>query len=747
MRFFINFFMSLFILIFISACGDGGSASSPEPGISNFSAVSTTIAVGSNVDLTVEFVGGTGVINNGIGEVTSGSTISVSPGTTTTYNLTVTNSAGSIAVTSFVTVTVVPGIIESFSAASSTIIVGNSVDLKTVFTTDGTANIDNGGGDVSSNIPVSVTPSETTSYTLTLTNSLGETVSSTVTITVVALDSLSIFNENLDQIFQTDQFDYTASVGFLAKSIQIKATSTDAGSSITVNDAAIDADNLSQLITLAEGADTVINIVVTQNTVSKTYTLTVSRDTDVNFAQQAYIKASNTGDSDEFGYSVALSGDTLAVGAWLEDSSSETTPDDDAEDSGAVYVFTRSAGTWSQQAYLKASNISAFDEFGYSVALSGDTLAVGAIGEQSSSTDINSIPDDTLTKAGAVYVFVRTGTSWSEQAYIKASNTGDQDEFGISVAVYGDTLSVGAHKEDSKTTGINSVPNDTIDGSNSGAVYVFTRSKTSWSQQAYIKASNTGALDTFGENIALFGDTLAVGAINEDSETTGINSTPVDNSINDNFGAVYVFVRNDNSWRQQAYIKASEILTTGGGSKDFFGRSISLSADTLAVGMPGEDSDTTGINSTPTNTPTGRDSGAVYVYVRSGDNWSKQAYIKALTIQRNDLFGFSVSLSGDTLAVGAYGEDSDTTGIDSTPNTASNLSGAVYVFTRDASTWSELHYIKASNTGGGDWFGRSTALAGDTLAVGAHLEQSSTTDVGSTPNDDITKAGAVYTFE
>ena len=743
MRFSINIFISLFILVLISACNSGGSSSSSDPGISNFSATSTTIAVGSSVNLTVEFVGGTGVINNGIGEVTSGAAISVSPATTTTYNLTVTNSAGSIAVTSFVTVTVVAGIIESFSTASSTIIVGDSIDLTAVFITDGTGSIDNGISEVTSNTPVSVTPSETTSYTLTLTNSLGDTVSSTITVTVVALDLLSISNEDLDQIFQTGQFAYTASVGFLAKSIQIEATSADAGASITVNGAAIGADNLSQLIALAEDADTVINIAVRQNTVSKTYTLTVSRASAAAFAEQAYIKASNTGGSDEFGYRVALSGDTLAVGAYLEDSSSNTTPDENATDSGAVYVFTRSGSTWTQQAYIKASNIGAGDKFGISVALSGDTLAVGAPGEDSITQGVGTVPDDLDPDAnsGAVYIFARAGSNWSEEAYIKASNTGDQDEFGNSVALFDNTLAVGAHNEDSGTTGIGSTEDNTA--ANSGAVYIFTRNGASWSEQAYIKASNTEALDTFGDSVALFGDTLAVGSPKEDSITTGINSTPVDNKITDDYGAVYVFVRNNTSWSQQAYIKASET-----DKADLFGISIALSADTLAVGMYQEDSETTGINTTPIDTPAGKNTGAVYVFARSGTNWSKQAYIKASTTRVNDLFGYNVALSGDTLAVGVYGEDSDTTGINSTPNTNSSLAGAAYVFTRSAATWSEQYYIKASNTSGGDRFGWSTALSGDTLAVGAHFEDSSNTDINSTPDNNLaTDAGAVYTFE
>lgn len=188
----------------------------------------------------------------------------------------------------------------------------------------------------------------------------------------------------------------------------------------------------------------------------------------VNLTQAiGYFKASNTGAIDQFG-SVALSGDgsTLAVGAYGE-----------ASNAGAVYVFTRSGSTWSQQAYVKASNIGADDNFGTSVALSGDgnTLAVGAYGEASNATGINGNPaDNSASSAGAVYVFTRSGSTWTQQAYVKASNTGAGDLFGTSVALSGDgnTLAVGAYWEDSNATGINGNQADNS-ASDSGAVYVY----------------------------------------------------------------------------------------------------------------------------------------------------------------------------------------------------------------------------------------------------------------------------------
>ena len=330
--------------------------------------------------------------------------------------------------------------------------------------------------------------------------------------------------------------------------------------------------------------------------------------------------------------------------------------------------------------------------------------------------------------------------------YAKASNTEVNDHFGqaVSLSDDGSTLAVGAMLEDSSTIGVGTTPNDDGTADRSGAVYVFIRSGSSWSQQAYIKASNTGFNDQFGYAVSLSGDgnTLAVGANFEDSNETGIINGPgtgtgTDNSAG-NSGAVYVFSRSGFNWSQQAYIKASNA-----GLGDFFGATVSLSTDgdTLAVGAKDEDS-------------TATQSGAAYVFSRSGAIWSEQAFLKASNIGGGDFFGTAVSLSGDgnTLAVSATNEDSNTTGLNSMPNDDGNAddSGAVYVFSRSVTTWSQQAYVKASNTGGLDHFGSAVGLNsdGNTLAVGAKDEDSNTTGLNSTPNDDgsADDSGAVYVF-
>ncbi|RYF39803.1 MAG: integrin [Comamonadaceae bacterium] len=472
-----------------------------------------------------------------------------------------------------------------------------------------------------------------------------------------------------------------------------------------------------------------------------------------------YFKSSNPDLGDAFGASVALSADggTLAIGAPFEDSSASGINGNQADNStgnaGAVYVFTRSGGVWSQQAYIKASNPGATDAFGTSIALSadGNTLAVGAIQEDSGATGINGNQADNGTAdSGAVYVFTRAGGAWSQQAYVKAGNpqVGAQLGIGVALSADGNTLAASAWGERSGATGINGNQADTS-APNSGAAYVFTRAGGVWSQQAYVKAGNTEAGDLFGIAIALSGDgdTLAVGARLEAGGVAGINGNQADNTVPGS-GAVYVYTRAGATWSQQAYVKASNP-----GTNDEFGASVALSADgsTLAVGAAQEDSNATGINGNQADNSAGG-SGAAYVFTRAGGAWSQQAYVKAGITEAVDLFGNRVALSadGNTLAVGAVGEDSSATGIGG--NQADNtvaISGAAYVFTRAGAAWSQQSYVKASTLSANDQLGRSIALSGDgnTLAVGATGEDSGSTGVqGDQANDAVAEAGAVFVY-
>ena len=262
------------------------------------------------------------------------------------------------------------------------------------------------------------------------------------------------------------------------------------------------------------------------------------------WSQQAYLKASNTGKGDRFGQSVAISGDTVVVGSpWEKSSATGVDGNQDDESgglAGAAYVFVRSSGVWSQQAYLKASNTGASDSFGNSVAVSGDTVVVGASGEDSSANGVNgNQADDSAFNAGAAYVFVRSGSVWSQQAYLKASNSDPFDSFGMSVAISGNLVVIGALQEASNSTGVNGNQANN-QGTSAGAAYAFVRSDSIWSQQAYLKASNTGSFDFFGTSVAVSGDKVLVGAPTEDGNATGVNGNQASNSAT-NSGAAYLF--------------------------------------------------------------------------------------------------------------------------------------------------------------------------------------------------------------
>ena len=394
------------------------------------------------------------------------------------------------------------------------------------------------------------------------------------------------------------------------------------------------------------------------------------------WVQQAYIKASNTDIADFFGSAVSINedGTTLVVGAHKEDSVATgingNQLDNTARDSGAVYVFSRSLSTWSQQAYLKASNTEnplpeyteIVDHFGTSVDInaSGDIIVVGSPyedGAGNGGNDSHNCATNTNCEvnSGAVYVFTRTGITWAQTAYLKASNREDRDNFGTRVAIdsIGDTLVIGSPYEDGSGTGVNSAQNNIM--SLAGAAYVFKFINAQWTEQAYLKASNTDATDFFGISVAVSGDgsTLAVGATREASSTMGINGEQSDNSVI-LAGAVYVFTESLGSWSQQAYIKASNT-----DDNHYFGNVLALNTDgsILAVGGQGDDSLSDGINGDQ-NDNSRAFVGAAYTFVRTINTWSQRSYIKSINPVVNNIFGFSISMSNDG-SILAIGERTD----------------------------------------------------------------------------------------
>jgi hypothetical protein len=488
--------------------------------------------------------------------------------------------------------------------------------------------------------------------------------------------------------------------------------------------------------------------------------------------QEAYLKAPNAEANDFFGCDnsqvgcISISSDTIVVGAFGEDSIQTTitngttaSANNSASASGAVYVFKRTGTTWAQEAYLKASNAEAFDKFGVSVSISLDTIVVGVSSESSNQTTITNgttaSADNSASQAGAAYVFKRTGTTWVQEAYLKAPNAEANDGFGSSVSISSDTIAVGASGESSNQT---TITNGTTASANNatvsaGAVYVFKRTGSTWAQEAYLKAPNPDVGDRFGSSVSVFSDTIAVGTYQEASnQTTITNGTTAsaDNSASLS-GAVYVFKRTGTTWAQEAYLKAPN--AEGG---DNFGYVISIFSDTTVVGARSEASNQTTITNGTTASAdnSAANAGAVYVFKRTGSTWTQEAYLKAPNAQLGDLFGVSVSISSDTIVVGAQGEDSNqttiTNGTTASADNSALTSGAVYVFKRTGSTWVQEAYLKAPNAQASDGFGIHVSISLDTIAVSTGSEGSNQTTItnGSTASADNSalSSGAAYVF-
>jgi len=315
---------------------------------------------------------------------------------------------------------------------------------------------------------------------------------------------------------------------------------------------------------------------------------------------------------------------------------------------------------WNEIQKLTASDTTS--GFGVSVSRSGDTALIGAFSD-----------DDKGTGSGSAYVFTCSGTTWTQQAKLTASDGAKLDRFGRSVSVSGDTALIGAYMDDDK-------------GGNSGSAYVFTRSGTTWTQQAKLTASDGAAEDNFGSSVSLSGDTALIGAHLDDNSET-------------NSGSAYVFTRSGTTWTQQAKLTASD-----GQLGDTFGVSVSLSGDTALIGAWGDDDK-------------GFNSGSAYVFTCSGTTWTQQAKLTASDGAAEDNFGNYASINGDTAILGASGDDGH--------------KGSAYVFTRSGTTWTQQAKLTASDGAEWDCFGRSVSVSGDTALIGAYSDDDKGTDSGS----------------
>lgn len=374
------------------------------------------------------------------------------------------------------------------------------------------------------------------------------------------------------------------------------------------------------------------------------------------WAEQIKLLAKDGAANDYFGHSVAVDGDTVVVGARLDD--------DKGSESGSVYVYRRGKLGWALEGKLVGSDEKLGDQFGQSVAVDGDTVLVGAMGH-----------DALGMGSGAVYVFVRNGGVWTEEAKLLAGDGEAGDQLGVSVALQGDTALLGANMEDEKAA-------------DAGAGYVFVRKAGVWTEQAKLLAGDGEAGDRLGISVALSGDTALLGAYFDDDNGNAS-------------GSAYVFVRNMGVWVEEGKLKAAD-----GSGNDWFGYSVALSGDTALVGCYLDDDK-------------GTDSGSGYVFGRVGGVWTQDAKLLAGDGAAFDYLGISVALDGDMAVLGAYGDDDQ-----------GNGSGSGYVFSRVTGVWAEGAKLMGGDVGGNDGFGKAVDLSGGLVVIGSMLDDDKGLDAG-----------------
>jgi hypothetical protein len=355
-----------------------------------------------------------------------------------------------------------------------------------------------------------------------------------------------------------------------------------------------------------------------------------------------------------------------------------------------------------QQAYLKADAPDANDHFGSSVAISGDTIVVGAPRSNPANWGIVA-----PTKPGIAYVFVRRGDTWSPEGTLVPSTTNRPDLFGVQVAVDKDSALVGA-------------PDESNTGTGAGAVYAFARSGGSWSLAQRVQPNMPIAPSAFGFSVAMQGDTFLAGA-------------PQDATVETAGGSAYVFTRTSGMWQETQHLQATEIK-----EQATFGHAVAISGNRALVSAAALD-----LLQRPTP------NGEVYLYERVGANWERRDIYTSADPFSVDLFGGSIALTDNALVIGCNGDSSASRGLNGDPrNRDAFRSGAAYMFgpQRD-SKFAISAYLKASNADRDDAYGQAVAVTSDMIVVGAPFESSSSKGLGGDPSSNAAaNSGAVYVY-
>ena len=398
--------------------------------------------------------------------------------------------------------------------------------------------------------------------------------------------------------------------------------------------------------------------------------------TPISYQEISKLTADDGAAEDHFGIEVAIDGDTVVIGSYLDDNN--------AIDSGSAYVFDKNGF---QRAKLTASDAATDDKFGHSLSIDGDTIIVGSY-----------LDDDNGSNSGSAYVFTRDTpgditSGWTQVAKLTPSDGTVDDLFGLGISIDGDTAVIGMYRDENRT----------------GAAYVFTRDTagdltSGWTQRAKLTANDGATYDYFGRSVSIDGDTVVIGSYFDDDHGSGS-------------GSAYVFTRNTagnltSGWTQRAKLTAADA-----GAADRFGLSVALDGDTVVIGSYLDNDN-------------GNDSGSAYVFTRNTagnltSGWTQRAKLTANDAATYDHFGRSVSIDGDTIVVGSYLDDDN-----------GYNSGSAYVYTRNTagnltSGWTQVAKLTAGDGAQDDKFGQSVAISGDTVVIGSYLDDDKGTASGS----------------
>jgi hypothetical protein len=453
-----------------------------------------------------------------------------------------------------------------------------------------------------------------------------------------------------------------------------------------------------------------LNSSIAQNIACNAYEMTLGKNNQIPlvsnlgtippFTQitETKIVASDRASSDNFGNSVAISGNYAIVGAYVEDH--DANGNNEITSAGSAYIFEKdSTGNWSEVQKIVASDRASSDLFGLSVAIDGNYVIVAARYEDHDANGNNEI-----TSAGSAYIFERDSNgNWSEAQKIVASDRASSDIFGSSVSISGNYVIVGAFGEKNDVSGNNAK-------TYAGSAYIFERDSTgNWNEVQKIVASDREAHDRFGQAVGISGNYAIVGSYLEKHDASGNNEIT-------SAGSVYIFERDSTgNWSEVQKIVASDRASNGQ-----FGTSIAISGNYAIMGAYQNGQ------------------GSAYIFERdSTGTWSQVKKLVSSDIQANDRF-YRVAIDSNYAIVGAQYEDDDASG-----NNLLSNAGSVYIFERDSNgNWSQLKKIVASDRTSDDYFGYSVAISGNYFIVGANKE-----DHDASGNNFVDSAGSAYIFE